>query len=173
MRCDQTSLSFAPNKSRKRKRFKQWQKLLIGRNLIKGRSLFVHVVPPSAFGYANTPLNVEVADVLRLVFIRAQGYHSKLFSMALISTVLGFSAFGLASRFGQLAIQRRNLMDSVLFSTEYPTSIHLTRFPFRLGWTRHCNRCIWICRLLGTPLRNTNERTYCMETCGNTSQGGR
>ncbi|KAF8554637.1 hypothetical protein OG21DRAFT_1412225 [Imleria badia] len=33
--------------------------------------------------------------------------------MALLSTVLGFSAFGLASRFGQLAIQKRNLMDNL------------------------------------------------------------
>jgi hypothetical protein len=33
--------------------------------------------------------------------------------MALLSTVLGFSVFGLASRFGQLAVQKRNLMDSV------------------------------------------------------------
>lgn len=36
--------------------------------------------------------------------------------MALLSTVLGFSAFGLASRFGQLAIQKRNLMDSAFYS---------------------------------------------------------
>ncbi|KAF9223764.1 hypothetical protein BS17DRAFT_781163 [Gyrodon lividus] len=33
--------------------------------------------------------------------------------MALLSTVLGFSFFGLASRFGQLAIQKRNLMDNL------------------------------------------------------------
>ena len=43
--------------------------------------------------------------------------HSKLSLMALLSTVLGFSVFGLASRFGQLAIQRRNLMDSMLSQT--------------------------------------------------------
>ncbi|KAG9314978.1 hypothetical protein JVU11DRAFT_4087 [Chiua virens] len=33
--------------------------------------------------------------------------------MALLSTILGFSAFGLASRFGQLAIQKRNLMENL------------------------------------------------------------
>jgi hypothetical protein len=35
--------------------------------------------------------------------------------MALLSTIAGFSLFGLASRFGQLAIQKRNLMDSACF----------------------------------------------------------
>ncbi|KAH7884440.1 hypothetical protein F5I97DRAFT_1454857 [Phlebopus sp. FC_14] len=33
--------------------------------------------------------------------------------MSLFSTVLGFSFFGLASRFGQLAIQKRNVMDNL------------------------------------------------------------
>ncbi|KAH7930203.1 hypothetical protein BV22DRAFT_981374, partial [Leucogyrophana mollusca] len=33
--------------------------------------------------------------------------------MALFSTIVGFSFFGLASRFGQLAIQKRNLMDNL------------------------------------------------------------
>ncbi|VDB94296.1 unnamed protein product [Peniophora sp. CBMAI 1063] len=34
--------------------------------------------------------------------------------MGLLSTVLGFSAWGLASRFGQLGIQRRPLLDKPL-----------------------------------------------------------
>ncbi|KAI6168065.1 hypothetical protein EDD17DRAFT_743602 [Pisolithus thermaeus] len=42
--------------------------------------------------------------------------------MALLTTITGFSLFGLASRFGQLAIQKRNLMDSTSF---HPS--HLTR----------------------------------------------
>ncbi|OJA13439.1 hypothetical protein AZE42_02285 [Rhizopogon vesiculosus] len=33
--------------------------------------------------------------------------------MAIIGTIAGFSLFGLASRFGQLAIQKRNLMDNL------------------------------------------------------------
>lgn len=33
--------------------------------------------------------------------------------MALLTTITGFSLFGLASRFGQLAIQKRNLMDNL------------------------------------------------------------
>ncbi|KAI6155172.1 hypothetical protein BKA82DRAFT_991956 [Pisolithus tinctorius] len=33
--------------------------------------------------------------------------------MALLTTIAGFSFFGLASRFGQLAIQKRNLMDNL------------------------------------------------------------
>ncbi|KAF9243410.1 hypothetical protein BU15DRAFT_72088 [Melanogaster broomeanus] len=33
--------------------------------------------------------------------------------MALLSSIVGFSFFGLASRFGQLAIQKRNLMENL------------------------------------------------------------
>lgn len=33
-------------------------------------------------------------------------------AMALLSNVLGFSLFGLATRIGQLGIQKRNLFDS-------------------------------------------------------------
>jgi len=58
--------------------------------------------------------------------------------MALLSTVLGFSVFGLASRFGQLAIQKRNLMESMFSS--HP-AIHISdTFSFqtwlgtRLPW---------------------------------------
>ena len=36
-------------------------------------------------------------------------------AMAILGTIAGFSLFGLASRFGQLAIQKRNLMDSACF----------------------------------------------------------
>jgi len=32
--------------------------------------------------------------------------------MTMLSTILGFSAFGLASRFGQLGIQKRNLFSN-------------------------------------------------------------
>ena len=32
--------------------------------------------------------------------------------MALFSTILGFSMFGLGARIGQLGIQKRNLLDS-------------------------------------------------------------
>ncbi|TFK75184.1 hypothetical protein BDN72DRAFT_751418, partial [Pluteus cervinus] len=32
--------------------------------------------------------------------------------MSLLANVLGFSLFGLAARFGQLGIQKRNLMDN-------------------------------------------------------------
>lgn len=32
--------------------------------------------------------------------------------MALLTSVLGFSLFGLSARFGQLGIQKRNLFDS-------------------------------------------------------------
>jgi hypothetical protein len=32
--------------------------------------------------------------------------------MSLLANILGFSAFGLAARFGQLGIQKRNLFDS-------------------------------------------------------------
>ncbi|KAG6334408.1 hypothetical protein ID866_4677 [Astraeus odoratus] len=42
--------------------------------------------------------------------------------MALLTTITGFSLFGLASRFGQLAIQRRNLMDSTSFSYSPPST---------------------------------------------------
>lgn len=37
-------------------------------------------------------------------------------NMALFTTITGFSLFGLASRFGQLAMQKRNLTDSRFFS---------------------------------------------------------
>lgn len=40
--------------------------------------------------------------------------------MALFTTIAGFSLWGLASRFGQLAIQKRNLMDSMFFSFAIP-----------------------------------------------------
>ncbi|EIW84338.1 hypothetical protein CONPUDRAFT_120111 [Coniophora puteana RWD-64-598 SS2] len=33
--------------------------------------------------------------------------------MTLVGSILGFSAFGLVSRFGQLAIQKRNLADNL------------------------------------------------------------
>lgn len=33
--------------------------------------------------------------------------------MPLLSNILGFSLFGLATRFGQLGIQKRNLFESV------------------------------------------------------------
>ncbi|KAG1844832.1 hypothetical protein DFJ58DRAFT_802002 [Suillus subalutaceus] len=33
--------------------------------------------------------------------------------MALLSTIAGFSLFGLAARFGQLAIKKRNLMENL------------------------------------------------------------
>ncbi|KAL5526462.1 hypothetical protein ACEPAF_8185 [Sanghuangporus sanghuang] len=33
--------------------------------------------------------------------------------MALLSNILGFSALGLAARFGQLGIQKRNLFDNL------------------------------------------------------------
>lgn len=97
--------------------------------------------------------------------------HSNLSLMALLSTVLGFSVFGLASRFGQLAIQKRNLMDSMLFRTHLDSSTYLTRLPFRLGWTCHCHGCIRVCGLLGTPLRSANKRAHRMETWGDTGQG--
>lgn len=36
--------------------------------------------------------------------------------MALLSSILGFSLFGLGARMGQLGIQKRNLLDSTSFS---------------------------------------------------------
>lgn len=86
----------------------------------------------------NVPLTV--ADALHLV------YHSK--PMALLGTVLGFSAFGLASRFGQLAIQKRNLMDSMLLSTDIQHSyiwlsdlaghaIAIAAFGYAGYWVHH------------------------------------
>jgi hypothetical protein len=35
--------------------------------------------------------------------------------MALLSSILGFSLFGLGARLGQLGIQKRNLLDSPSF----------------------------------------------------------
>ncbi|KAG8213316.1 hypothetical protein J3R82DRAFT_11796 [Butyriboletus roseoflavus] len=52
--------------------------------------------------------------------------------MALLGTVLGFSAFGLASRFGQLAIQRRNLMDNLAGHT-----IAIAVFGYAGYWVHH------------------------------------
>jgi hypothetical protein len=43
--------------------------------------------------------------------------------MALLSSILGFSLFGLGARLGQLGIQKRNLLDSASF----PFSVHLIR----------------------------------------------
>ena len=68
--------------------------------MARGRGLFVHVVP---LPHSDLPSSRRSPSCFR--------------SMALLSTVLGFSVFGLASRFGQLAIQKRNLMDSVFFSS--------------------------------------------------------
>lgn len=36
----------------------------------------------------------------------------RLAKMSLLSNIVGFSLFGLAARFGQLGIQKRNLFDS-------------------------------------------------------------
>ena len=40
--------------------------------------------------------------------------------MALLSTILGFSLFGLGARIGQLGIQKRNLLDSAHHPTAHP-----------------------------------------------------
>ena len=129
----------------------------------KGRGVYLSML--LLLPHSDMPINVEVRRRSPLLLSFAQ----KLSPMALLSTVLGFSAFGLASRFGQLAIQRRNLMDSMFFSSHPYSS---TRFPCRPGWTRHCHGCVWVCRLLGTQLRSTNKRAHCMEAGGTSGQGG-
>ncbi|KAI9574009.1 hypothetical protein HD554DRAFT_579551 [Boletus coccyginus] len=52
--------------------------------------------------------------------------------MGLLSTVLGFSAFGLASRFGQLAIQKRNLMENLAGH-----AIAMGAFGYAGYWAHH------------------------------------
>ncbi|KAG6374406.1 hypothetical protein JVT61DRAFT_4443 [Boletus reticuloceps] len=52
--------------------------------------------------------------------------------MALLSTVLGFSVFGLASRFGQLGIQKRNLMDNLAGH-----AIAMVAFGYAGYWVHH------------------------------------
>ena len=41
--------------------------------------------------------------------------------MALLSSILGFSLFGLGARMGQLGIQKRNLLDSTSSFLSYKT----------------------------------------------------
>ena len=55
----------------------------------------------------------------RQPFIRSYHYYTLLhhthgasLSLAMFSTIVGFSLFGLAARVGQLGIQKRNLFDS-------------------------------------------------------------
>jgi hypothetical protein len=44
--------------------------------------------------------------------------------MALLSSILGFSLFGLGARIGQLGIQKRNILESA--SSSPCTTIHLS-----------------------------------------------
>lgn len=65
-----------------------------------------------------TLLNVpQVPDVLLIIQTE----------MSLFANILGFSVFGLAARFGQLGIQKRNLLDSACkyFSDFKPITSHL------------------------------------------------
>jgi hypothetical protein len=58
---------------------------------------------------------LELDDIPRTVqFYPPSGNYTKTNrnAMALLGTIAGFSLFGLAARFGQLAIKKRNLMES-------------------------------------------------------------
>lgn len=69
----------------------------------------------SVFGSVNKRFKLEVRDIPRTIqlylltgnYTKTNGY-----AMALLGTIAGFSLFGLAARFGQLAIKKRNLMES-------------------------------------------------------------
>ncbi len=52
--------------------------------------------------------------------------------MALLSSILGFSLFGLGARIGQLGIQKRNLLESASSFPLLHSSIHLIR-PARIA----------------------------------------
>lgn len=65
--------------------------------------------------------NLHFQAVIQLLFQWAsplalsRSHHNLLHDMALLGNVLGFSAIGLLSRFGQLGIQKRNLFESELW----------------------------------------------------------
>jgi uncharacterized membrane protein len=90
------------------------------------------------------------------------------FYMALLSSILGFSLFGLGARVGQLGIQKRNLLESAcvrarpsLFNSLLINSCKNSLNPFlffcwwcvdRPGRAPHRDARFWLSRLLGTSM---------------------
>lgn len=113
--------------------------------------------------------------------------------MALLSSILGFSLFGLGARIGQLGIQKRNLLESAFLpllafhqsSHISPKISFLTFFhPFffffvscfarlfsslsenRPRRTHHLYARFWLSRLLGASMGRTRSGAHRRETCG-------
>lgn len=74
--------------------------------------------------------NLHFQAVIQLLFQWAsplalsRSHHNLLHDMALLGNVLGFSAIGLLSRFGQLGIQKRNLFESELWDHSPSRTTH-------------------------------------------------
>ena len=53
--------------------------------------------------------------------------------MALLSSILGFSLFGLSARIGQLGIQKRNILESAFLPPPSASTNPLPRYPSSLS----------------------------------------
>lgn len=120
-------------------------------------------------------LELDVCDIPRTVqFYPLSGNYTKTNrnAMALLGTIAGFSLFGLAARFGQLAIKKRNLMESACPHSPWRSLWLCNRHNTDTGFVNRPRRArivdgrFWFCWILGIPVGRTCGGYACAEACG-------